>query len=214
MIGIYKITNLINQKVYIGQSWNIKHRWVEHKSNAKTGKNNGHLYNALLKYGVENFSFEVLKEFTTEYPEVLLQKHLDRIESMFIKYFDSTNRKKGYNKKSGGSHGKHCEETIKKLSGENHYLYGKHPSKETVDKRSGENNYLYGKHLPEETKIKMSEGKTKPIKCIELNKIFPSQKQAEVELKIANSSISAVCSGKRKTAGGYHFQFVEEDNRQ
>ena len=36
--GIYKITNLINNKVYIGQSQNIEHRWIAHKSEAKNEK--------------------------------------------------------------------------------------------------------------------------------------------------------------------------------
>ena len=56
MIGIYKIQNLINGKIYIGQSVHIKARFNAHKSEARNG-NTRPLYNAIRKYGVENFSF-------------------------------------------------------------------------------------------------------------------------------------------------------------
>lgn len=65
MIGIYKITNLINGKMYIGQSTNIKERWIKEKSSAFNSLS--HTYNTVLsrafrKYGLENFSFEVIEE--------------------------------------------------------------------------------------------------------------------------------------------------------
>ena len=72
MIGIYKIENLINGKVYIGQSTDIKDRWHRHKLYAKKQYSNDgkryyqHLYNAMRKYGLNNFSFEVLEETSEE----------------------------------------------------------------------------------------------------------------------------------------------------
>ena len=48
MIGIYKIENIINKKVYIGQSWKIQKRFKEHKS--LLNKNCNKLYNAIKKY--------------------------------------------------------------------------------------------------------------------------------------------------------------------
>lgn len=227
MIGIYKITNNINGKVYIGQSWNIEKRWNEHK-HKNINTHNEHMYYAFMKYGIENFSFEVLKEFeNTNYPEILLQKHLDRIEIMFIKYFDSTNREKGYNKRTGGSNGKHSEESKikmskskkgkqfseehkKNLSGEKHHLFGKHHSEKTKHKMSeavkGEKHPNWGKKLSEEAKNKIG----KKIICLETGKIYASQKQASEELNINNKNISSACLGTRKSAGKLHFQFVEE----
>ena len=57
-----------------------------------------------------------------------------------------------------------------------------------------------------------SEKHKKQIYCVELNKIFDSQKQATEELKISAASISCCCNGKQKTAGGYHFEFIKEDS--
>jgi group I intron endonuclease len=65
MTGIYKITNTENQKMYIGQSRNIDQRWKTHKRMAlklKSKDNNSHLYNAMRKYGLEKFKFEVVEE--------------------------------------------------------------------------------------------------------------------------------------------------------
>ena len=60
MIGIYKITNLINKKVYIGQSTNIKKRWSDYKR--LNCKGQPLLYRSLKKYGVENHKFEIITE--------------------------------------------------------------------------------------------------------------------------------------------------------
>ena len=62
--GIYKITNLENQKCYIGQAANIADRWKQHIKRgigAETATRNK-LYPAMLKYGVENFTFEIVEE--------------------------------------------------------------------------------------------------------------------------------------------------------
>ena len=53
MIGIYKIENLINHKVYIGQSIHIERRWKEHCANSTSSV----ISKAIKKYGKENFSF-------------------------------------------------------------------------------------------------------------------------------------------------------------
>lgn len=84
-MGIYKITNLFNGKVYIGQSIHIERRWKEHcffSANSLIGK-------AIQKYGKQNFSFEILEEVQDE--EVL-----NELETKYIKFFDSL-APKGYN---------------------------------------------------------------------------------------------------------------------
>lgn len=67
--GIYKITNKINNKVYIGQSLDIKRRWSEHKSRVNEINSNCYnkpLYHSIRKYGIENFLFEIIEECAPE----------------------------------------------------------------------------------------------------------------------------------------------------
>lgn len=62
-IGIYKLTNLLNQKSYIGQAVDVGSRWKDHvKAGLGIDTPNNKLYAAMLKDGVENFSFELLEE--------------------------------------------------------------------------------------------------------------------------------------------------------
>jgi group I intron endonuclease len=58
---IYKITNLVTNKIYIGQTIqkNPKMRWYSHQADAREGKNT-HLYNSMRKYGVDKFLWEVI----------------------------------------------------------------------------------------------------------------------------------------------------------
>lgn len=90
MIGIYKITNNINGKIYVGQSNNIQRRFLEHKNRGATSKIPVDI--AIQKYGKENFSFEVIEECTIE--------QLNQKEMYWISYFNSVEN--GYNCSIGG----------------------------------------------------------------------------------------------------------------
>lgn len=100
MIGIYKVTNLINQKVYIGQSDNIEQRWKRHKTRSinNCGKDyNYAFYRAIRKYGLENFLFEVIEECSKD--------ELNQREKYWIKYYNSYlgfKNSNGYNMTLGG----------------------------------------------------------------------------------------------------------------
>lgn len=64
-VGIYKITNIINQHCYVGQSRRIEARWLDHKENSQNVNAHSYnypLYKAFRKYGIENFTFEILEE--------------------------------------------------------------------------------------------------------------------------------------------------------
>ena len=104
MIGIYKITNKINGKVYIGQSTKIERRWKNHKKDAfwKNGPDYEYpLYRAIRKYGLENFSFVVLEECQI--------CDLNQREIYYIALYQSNKRENGYNQDDGGTcaiHGK------------------------------------------------------------------------------------------------------------
>ena len=89
MVGIYKITNKINNKCYIGYSNNIEKRWCSHRANPK----NLELKQDMEKFGLHNFLFEVLEECSVN--------ELPQKETYWIKYYDSYHT--GYNMNSGGS---------------------------------------------------------------------------------------------------------------
>lgn len=100
MVGIYKISNLINNKVYIGQSVDIHKRWNNHRSayqNPKAHEYNYYLYRSMRKYGIENFNFEVIEECAID--------ELNQREIYWIDYYDSY--RNGYNSTPGGSNGPH-----------------------------------------------------------------------------------------------------------
>lgn len=90
MIGIYKITNNINGKIYIGQSNNIQRRFSEHKTKGRTSRIP--VDQDIKKYGEENFSFEIIEECSIE--------ELNEKETKWITYFNSI--EKGYNCSLGG----------------------------------------------------------------------------------------------------------------
>lgn len=100
MIGIYKYTNQINGKVYIGQSIDIRQRQYAHKSSAyneKANDFNTQFHQAIRKYGIENFDFEILEEIA---PEEYNKVYLDQLEKYYIKKYDSFHT--GYNASEGG----------------------------------------------------------------------------------------------------------------
>lgn len=110
MIGVYCITNTVNGKRYIGQSWNIERRWGDERYGRQL---NTHLTSSFKKYGRDKFTFEIL---VTVKETPFTQRWLDKLESKFIKAWDLTNSSKGYNKKSGGMNGLHNESTKQLLA--------------------------------------------------------------------------------------------------
>lgn len=91
---IYKITNTINSKVYIGQTIKTaEKRFQQHRNNyTKSYFSQIVLYKAFKKYGIENFSFEIIEEIPNE--------ELDLREKYWIEQYDSYNN--GYNSTLGG----------------------------------------------------------------------------------------------------------------
>ena len=91
MIGIYKILNKNNHKVYIGSSKNLDKRLYLHKHTLKKGTHyNTHLQNAYIKYGVNDFSFEII-EIVND-----LDKLIER-EQFWIDFYNASNPDTGYN---------------------------------------------------------------------------------------------------------------------
>lgn len=98
MKAIYKITNLKNGKIYVGQSVDPQKRWIAHKSRARNMKDveASALYSAIHKYGEDNFSFEVI-EWREDYSEA---------EKEWIKKLNTVSPN-GYNLTEGGEEPPH-----------------------------------------------------------------------------------------------------------
>ena len=97
MAAIYKITNLVNNKIYIGQTINsIDKRFKQHLSQVNCANICSALYSAFTKYGKENFIIESI--VSGEYS----REELNELEIFYIKKFDSLSPN-GYNLQSGGN---------------------------------------------------------------------------------------------------------------
>lgn len=124
--GIYKVTNKINEKVYIGQSVNIYGRWNHHKScclNPKCHEYNSPFYRALRKYGCDNFTFEILETCNVDELDIKEIKYIQKYNS-----FTHFNNSNGYNNSIGGNQGSRfrikSEEEKIKISQNREYKIG------------------------------------------------------------------------------------------
>ena len=198
--SLYVHINKINNKRYYGiTSQKPKDRWRNGKGykNHKNNKKDTYFYNAIRKYGWDNFKHEVLFEGLTKEEACLL-------EQCYIVLYDTTNRNKGYNRTTGGESFNHTDDTKKALS----------------DLYKGENNPFYGKHHTEETRKRISE-KIKSERCgennpssksvyiIELDMTFDTITECAKYLNCSKNNISNVLRGKSKTAKGYHIIYAE-----
>ena len=148
---IYKVTNLVNGKIYIGQTRNtIEQRKSTHTHSAKYHKDNTIFHNSIRKHGVDNFSWEIVCK--------CLEELLDDMERGYIKKYKSMYYESGYNMITGGhSGGLLTEEIKKKISiskmGDRHSYETK---KRISDSLLGDKNPMFGKQHTKETKTKMS----------------------------------------------------------
>ena len=140
---IYKITNLLNGKIYVGQTrQKLNVRLYRHKIDNRPG-----IDEAIQKYGWENFKAETVEECPCEM--------LNEREIFWIKELNSM-APNGYNLTSGGERDYTVSEKSRAKNSESHR--GKKLSQETCVKmsksRTGEKNPFYGKHHTEESKAK------------------------------------------------------------
>jgi group I intron endonuclease len=196
MIGIYKITNLVDSKIYIGSSVNIDKRYKEHLVNSTT-KSNKYLQNAINKYGKENFKFEVLEECNKEDLKNIEQFWLDKTKcyNSFIGY---NIREKAYPLLHIISNPDKIKETILKKGGYNIKTY---PNRVNSIKY-GIKNYFYGKKG--ELSLVSKEIFVYNLKG-EYIKNFKSLTECCLELKLNMGLVSLVLNKKRNMTNNYMF---------
>jgi group I intron endonuclease len=159
---IYKITNTVNNKSYVGYTTNPQARWSDHKY----GRGSKVVYQAIKKYGVNKFVFEVIAEDTVDNEQQYINKH-------------NTMYPNGYNLTDGGSlppnhkgktykeiYGNRWRERIEKFKKTQKERGGFHsmPHTEATKKKisqatKGKNNPMYGKQHRTSTIKKISENK-------------------------------------------------------
>lgn len=222
MVGIYKITNKINNKCYIGQSVDIQQRWSKHLS-AFNGEHTPDykIYRAFEKYGLQNFTFEVIEECE--------QQHLDEREIYWIEFYNSF--AEGYNMSLGG---KACNGTNDKkvyqysLDGA---LIGEYKSAHEAArdlniqftnickvcrgerKTAGGFGWSYEKKLVEEpikTTVKHNTVVIQYDKSGNIIAEYQSAKEAFRQTGINDTTIGLVCKGKGKTAGGFIWRYKND----
>lgn len=196
---IYKITNNITNKVYIGMTTkSLSIRKASHK-NAAFSSNYpifNRLYNSMRKHGFENFKFEELCcAFNRE--------TLSDLEKYFINKYNSNNVEYGYNLTDGGEFiFTVSEETKAKRSGINNHNYKKGPN--------------FGKKLTESHKKKLSalklgndfgKYKAKSIRCVETGEIFKTIN--DLRVKFPKGNIYKAIS-KKTMSNGLHWEFIDK----
>ena len=174
---IYKITNLINGKIYIGQTVkSLEKRWKNHLASSK--KSNYPIHLAIKKYGQENFSREILFECSTQ-EELNSQELKNALE---LNSFAPN----GYNLAAGDGKGKWSEETKKKMS------LAKKGKPMPEDQKIRLRTLSKGRKHSEETKKKMSlsrSGDKNPLfgKKGEKSPLFGKHRSKEVRQKISEN---------------------------
>jgi group I intron endonuclease len=153
--GIYKLTCVANNKIYIGKSVNLSRRLKEHKLSAEKNVATYFFQKVIIKYGWSSFIVEIL-EIDENFDKTKDSKALIEREAYYIELFDSTNRDKGYNvcKYSTDRTGiPRSTETKEKIRQGN---LGKKLSFETRQKMGQSRK---GRKVSEETKQKISQGR-------------------------------------------------------
>ncbi len=201
---IYYALNTIKDKVYVGQTVReLKKRINEHYLHSKNIKYDTYFDKALRKYSKDVWEWNMLDVGYCE-------EELTAKEDNWMMIFDSLNNKLGYNTKEAGSNGKPNKEIKRKMSLS---AIGRKNSEEMKQKIR---ETLTGSKRSDKTKKIMSEqkmGAKNPnavkVLCVESNKIYGCITEAGKKLNINRTSIIGCCRKNRKTAGGFHWKYVD-----
>lgn len=231
---IYCITNNVNSKIYIGQTrTSIKERYASHIrcSRGRTGDNTL-LYLAMRKYGVDNFSIDIVECVFADSTETLRQL-LNEREIFYIKEKQSL-KPNGYNMTIGGDRPPEHESTVVvKVSEYGDVLDVYRSISEAArkncipksnirhalrsDSHYGSGYYWYIKDNTLDVKVGDNIGKQirtdiKAVYCFDLNgrfiKEYKSISDATHDIEVSHTKVSDVCNGNRQSAGGYLWSYT------
>lgn len=209
MAYIYRIWNDINNKDYIGKTMNtVESRWKEHLSDMdKRVYEKRPLYSAMRKYGTSHFHIEPIEECSIV--------DLNNREIYWIDYYDSF--KSGYNATRGGEGKAYADvEAIISLWNEDKVI-------SEICEITGHDHATITKHLKDhgitaqDIKNRAKKRQSKPVAKLhketgELLYVYLNAKEVEEELgkTMASRHIYEVCNGKRKTAYGYKWMYIQD----
>ena len=207
MFLIYKITNKINNKIYIGKTCrNLSTRWREHCSKANQ-KNKFYLHNAIFKYGQENFIIEKIDETDNE-------TTINQLEQYWINFYQSNNRKYGYNLTDGGDGIQKYNQNEFKELWDNGYSIKEIANIYNCDRHTvGESlkeyeNYSYKESLSRSSYLKIKIDKYDKNK--NLIKTYASIKEAADDNNCSAITISKCIKNKSYSAIGYYWNIHGE----
>ena len=195
---IYKHTNKINGKIYIGQtSQDPKKRWNYGYGYIDCPK----FYAAIQKYGWNNFEHEIIEK------NILTIEEADIREIYWIEYYNSVQN--GYNiNKSAGHHARGIELSKAISEGQKKNWANNPDRKEKASQKFKEqwkNDEYRNKFLG------ANNGNSKKIICIETNQIFNTLKEAAEWANTSRQNITGVLKNRQKTAAGYHWKYYKEE---
>ncbi len=219
---IYKVTNKVNGKIYIGQTvQSLSKRIESHINKALSNEDDFYFHRAIRKYGKNSFIWEIIIQCNS-------RGELNRIEIKMIKEYDTFGN--GYNLNCGGEGNagfKHTEEAKRKISeskqgeknpnygkyGKDHPNFGKTHTKESKKKISesseGKNNGMYGRwgnRSPKAKKYIITTPEGKEIFVHGLRNFCKNYKKE----KLRHQNLSKVVKGKYKHTKGYKCKYWEE----
>lgn len=205
--GLYQISNIgriksLDRKFWNGYTWcnkkgqmitiNKKRKYSEVKL-CKDGKSKNHSVHRLVAFAFIEGYFE-----GAEVDHINTKKKDNRVINLRW-----CSRKENCNNELTKKHNSEAQKGLQ--AGENNPMYGKHHNEEAKSKISKANK---GRKRSEEHKKRVKEASSKKVICIETGQIFDSMTEAGEVLNVSRCNISECCTGKRKTAGGYHWEFV------
>lgn len=205
MSYIYKITNIKNNKIYIGKTNNtIEKRFKEHIRDSKKGtEENRPLYKAINKYGVENFKIEKVEECS---PDIVSER-----EKYWIEYYGSF--KYGYNATLGGDGRPYLDydlifktyQETKSVLKTAKIVQCSEDSVVSIIKNKGISN----QEIQENKRISLSKDVAMIDKTTnKIIKVFNGTHEAGRYLGKSHQHIQQVCQGKRKSAYGYLWKYI------